>query len=163
MTKYRLKKDTPEFKAGSVFTRRKYEYGDYNDDCLFADISPGTSPTPAFDISLIDSFDEWFEKTIDVDYPEYRRAVGEVMNDRGLMTIDGARDLFRISDDIGAIILGENGKVSATRIRDGIILDERIIYFRTFELAQESMVKHSIEWETIAKWEAQLSENGGQQ
>lgn len=161
--KYRLKKDTPEFKAGSVFTRCRYDYGDYGDDCLFADISPGTSPTPAFDISLIDSFDEWFEKTIDVDYPEYRRAVGEVMIDRGLMTIDGARDLFRISDDIGAIILGENGKVSATRIRDGIILDERIIYFRTFELAQESMVKHSIEWETIAKWEAQLSENGGQQ
>lgn len=98
-----------------------------------------------------------------LNYPEYRRAVGEVMNDRGLMTIDGARDLFRISGDIGAIILGENGKVSATRIRDGIILDERIIYFRTFELAQESMVKHSIEWKAIAKWEAQLSENGGRQ
>lgn len=59
--KYRLKKDTPEFKAGSVFTRRKYEYGDYDDDFLFADISPGTSPVPAFDISLIDDFDEWFE------------------------------------------------------------------------------------------------------
>lgn len=59
--KYRLKKDTPEFKAGSMFTRRKYEYGDYDDDCLFADISPGTSPVPAFDISLIDDFDEWFE------------------------------------------------------------------------------------------------------
>lgn len=56
--KYRLKKDTPEFKTGSMFTRRKYEYGD---DCLFADISPGTSPVPAFDISLIDNFDEWFE------------------------------------------------------------------------------------------------------
>lgn len=60
--KYRLKKDTPEFKAGSVFTRRKYEYGDYDDDFLFADISPGTSPVPAFDISLIDNFDEWFEE-----------------------------------------------------------------------------------------------------
>lgn len=62
MTKYRLKKDVPEFKAGSVFTRRKYEYGDYDDDCLFADISPGVSPVPAFDISLIDNFDEWFEE-----------------------------------------------------------------------------------------------------
>ena len=62
MTKYRLKKDTPEFKAGSMFTRRKYEYGDYDDDCLFADISPGVSPVPAFDISLIDNFDEWFEE-----------------------------------------------------------------------------------------------------
>lgn len=60
--RYRLKKDTPEFKAGSVFTRRKYEYGDYDDDCLFADISPGVSPVPAFDISLIDNFDEWFEE-----------------------------------------------------------------------------------------------------
>lgn len=63
--KYRLKKDTPEFKAGSVFTRRKYEYGDYDDDFLFADISPGTSPVPAFDISLIDDFDEWFEEIPD--------------------------------------------------------------------------------------------------
>lgn len=60
--KYRLKKDTPEFKTGSMFTRRKYEYGDYDDDCLFADISPGVSPVPAFDISLIDNFDEWFEE-----------------------------------------------------------------------------------------------------
>lgn len=90
-----------------------------------------------------------------LNYPEYRRAIVEVTNDRGLMTIDGARDLFRVSGEVGAILLGENGKVSATRIRDGIILDERIIYFRTFELAQESMVAHSVEWSIIAKWEAQ--------
>ena len=94
---------------------------------------------------------------IDVDYLEYKRAMVFVMNDRGLMTIDGARDYFRMFGEVGAIILGENGKISATRIRDGIILDERIIYFRTFELAQESMIIHSREWSTIAKWEAQRS------
>lgn len=77
--KYRLKKDTPEFKTGSMFTRRKYEYGDYDDDCLFADISPGTSPVPAFDISLIDNFDEWFEEAKEKKEPEWvRKQIKEV-------------------------------------------------------------------------------------
>lgn len=52
--KYRLKKDTPEFEAGQMFTRGEDEYGN---DCLFA----GGAPSPAFDITLIDNFDEWFE------------------------------------------------------------------------------------------------------
>ena len=52
--KYRLKKDTPEFEAGQMFTRGEDEYGN---DCLFA----GAAPLPAFDVSLIDNFDEWFE------------------------------------------------------------------------------------------------------
>lgn len=98
---------------------------------------------------------------VDVDYLEYKRAVVEVTNDCGLMTIDGARDYFKLFGEVGAIILGENGKISATRIRDGIILDERIIYFRTFELAQESMIEHSREWSTIAKWEAQFQNRKG--
>lgn len=53
--KYRLRKDTPEFEAGQMFTRGKDEYGN---DCLFA----GGAPLAAFDISLIDNFDEWFEE-----------------------------------------------------------------------------------------------------
>ena len=52
--KYRLKKDTPEFEAGQMFTRGEDEY---DNDCLFV----GSAPLPAFDISLIDNFDEWFE------------------------------------------------------------------------------------------------------
>ena len=96
-----------------------------------------------------------------LNYPEYRRAIVEVTNDRGLMTIDGARDYFKLFGEVGAILLGANGKVSVTRIRDGIILDERIIYFRTFELAQESMVEHSIAWSIIAKWGAQFQNRKG--
>lgn len=77
--KYRLKKDTPEFEAGQMFTRRKYDYGDYGDDCLFADISPGVSPVPAFDISLIDNFDEWFEEAKEKKEPEWvRKQIKEV-------------------------------------------------------------------------------------
>ena len=53
--KYRLKKDTPEFEAGQMFTRGRDEY---DNDCLFA----GGAPLPAFDITLIDNFDEWFEE-----------------------------------------------------------------------------------------------------
>lgn len=75
--KYRLKKDTPEFKAGQMFTRLKYDYGDYGDDCLFADISPGVSPVPTFDISLIDNFDEWFEE---VKEPKWVRKQIKQMN-----------------------------------------------------------------------------------
>lgn len=52
--KYRLKKDTPEFEAGQMFTRGRDEY---DNDCLFA----GGAPLPAFDVTLIDNFDEWFE------------------------------------------------------------------------------------------------------
>lgn len=54
MKQYRLKKDTPEFEAGQMFTRGKDEDGN---DCLFAD----GAPLAAFDVSLIDNFDEWFE------------------------------------------------------------------------------------------------------
>ena len=61
--KYRLKKDTPEFGAGQMFTRREDEY---DNDCLFA----GSAPLPAFDVSLIDNFDEWFEE---VKEPEWVR------------------------------------------------------------------------------------------
>lgn len=53
--KYRLKKDTPEFEAGQMFTRGEDEDGN---DCLFA----GGAPLAAFDVSLIDNFDEWFEE-----------------------------------------------------------------------------------------------------
>lgn len=56
--KYRLKKDTPEFEAGQMFTRREDEY---DNDCLFV----SGAPLPAFDISLIDNFDEWFEEVSD--------------------------------------------------------------------------------------------------
>ena len=55
MAKYRLKKDTPEFEAGQLFTRGEDEY---DNDCLFF----GSAPLPAFDVSLIDNFDEWFEE-----------------------------------------------------------------------------------------------------
>lgn len=54
-TKYRLKKDTPEFKAGQMFTRGEDEDGN---DSLFA----SGAPLAAFDVSLIDNFDEWFEE-----------------------------------------------------------------------------------------------------
>lgn len=53
--KYRLKKDTPEFEAGQMFTRGRDEY---DNDCLF----DASAPLPAFDVSLIDNFDKWFEE-----------------------------------------------------------------------------------------------------
>ena len=64
--KYRLKKDTPEFEAGQMFTRGEDEYGN---DCLFA----GSAPLPAFDITLIDNFDEWFEEAKEKKEPKWVR------------------------------------------------------------------------------------------
>lgn len=63
MKKYRLKKDTPEFKAGKMFTRGEDAFGN---DCLFAI----AALLPAFDVSLIDNFDEWFEE---VEEPKWIR------------------------------------------------------------------------------------------
>lgn len=61
--KYRLKKDTPEFKAGKMFTRGEDEY---DNDCLFV----AGEPAPSFEINLINNFDEWFEE---VKEPEWGR------------------------------------------------------------------------------------------
>lgn len=61
--KYRLKKDTPEFKAGKMFTRGENEH---DNDCLYA----AGEPAPSFEINLINNFDEWFEE---VKKPEWVR------------------------------------------------------------------------------------------
>ena len=70
--KYRLKKGTPEFEAGQMFTRGEDEDGN---DCLFA----SGAPLAAFEVSLIDNFDEWFEE---VKEPEWvRKQIKQILFD----------------------------------------------------------------------------------
>ena len=57
MTKYRLKKDTPEFKAGTVF--------DMIGNIDVGEVLTMNSPREdayAFEVDSIDNFDEWFEE-----------------------------------------------------------------------------------------------------
>lgn len=71
MTKYRLKKDTPEFKAGEVFEMiHDVDVGDVLTQNAFR------QDMHAFEVDLIDNFDEWFEV---VDEPKYlRRLIKEL-------------------------------------------------------------------------------------
>ena len=109
--KYRLKKDTPEFKAGKMFTRGEDEY---SNDCLFAD----GAPMPSFDVSLIDSFDEWFEE---VKEPAYRRQRIKEVHRQGSCTIINYRVIrafYEMSDDDGY----------AHKVREGIVSNVDISY-----------------------------------
>ena len=57
MTKYRLKKDTPEFKAGTVF--------DMIENVDVGNVLTMNAPREddyAFEVDSIDNFDEWFEE-----------------------------------------------------------------------------------------------------
>lgn len=63
MTKYRLKKDTPFDKAGTILTKgTDPEYN--NEDCL-------ENETTTYVLSCIENFDEWFEK---IDEPKWTDA-----------------------------------------------------------------------------------------
>ena len=60
MTKYRLKRDTPEFKAGTVF--------DMIENVDVGKVLTRNAPSEdayAFEVDSIDNFDEWFEKVAD--------------------------------------------------------------------------------------------------
>lgn len=72
MTKYRLKKDTPEFKAGEVF---EMIYNADVGDVLTQNAS--RDDMYAFEVDLIDNFDEWFEV---VDEPKYLRKLIKELN-----------------------------------------------------------------------------------
>ena len=71
MTKYRLKKDTPEFKAGTVF--------DMIENVDVGKVLTRNAPSEdayAFEVDSIDNFDEWFEEAKE---PEWvRKQIKEV-------------------------------------------------------------------------------------
>lgn len=72
MTKYRLKKDTPEFEAGEVF---EMIYDPDRGDVLTQNAF--RQDMCAFEVDLIDNFDEWFEV---VDEPKYLRRMIKELN-----------------------------------------------------------------------------------
>ena len=75
MTKYRLKKDTPEFKAGTVF--------DMIENVDVGKVLTRNAPSEdayAFEVDSIDNFDEWFEE---VGKSRYRRKLVKAVHGKG--------------------------------------------------------------------------------
>lgn len=73
--KYRLKKDTPEFKAGTVF--------DMIENVDVGNVLTMNAPREddyAFEVDGIDNFDEWFEE---VGKPRYRRKLVKAVHGKG--------------------------------------------------------------------------------
>lgn len=158
MTKYILKKDTPSFRSGYVFTT------DPQDDGVLLD-EEGVS---AFYKNEITRFDEWFDRvedkqwindaTIDVstnkvqlefaddmqaiDFQSFIRAVKVVSNDAGFMT--------RGSDGVGwSICVKDDGQLDIT------VTSNKLAGGFCFEWASDaeaSIKNHPDEWKTIARY-----------
>lgn len=71
MTKYRLKKDAPMDKAGTIF--------ELHDDCEYEWLASDECKTQ-YQINRVDNFDEWFEV---VEEPEWVRKQIKKVHDKG--------------------------------------------------------------------------------
>lgn len=86
MTKYRLKKDTPEFKAGTVF--------DMIENIDVGKVLTMNAPREdyyAFEVDSVDNFDEWFEEVKESKRePEWvRKQIRQVIFDNSRRDIIG--------------------------------------------------------------------------
>lgn len=76
MKKYKLLKDTPTIKAGTVFEE---VVGDFDGLKALTRITPvGAKTSPQFTIKDIDNFDEWFEEILECERwrAEYVKNIG---------------------------------------------------------------------------------------
>lgn len=87
MKKYKLLKDTPTIKAGTVFEE---VVGDFDGLKALTRITPvGAKTSPQFTIKDIDNFDEWFEEI--PEFERWRAAYGETyayISDDGSIAFD---------------------------------------------------------------------------
>lgn len=87
MKKYKLLKDTPTIKAGTVFEE---VVGDFDGLKALTRITPvGAKTSPQFTIKDIDNFDEWFEEISE--YKRWRAAYGGTyayISDDGSLSFD---------------------------------------------------------------------------
>ena len=74
MKHYKLLKDTPTIKAGTIFEEVTSDYDELKELVRITPI--GTKTSPQFTIQDIDNFDEWFEK-IKADGIHWKPKVGE--------------------------------------------------------------------------------------
>lgn len=87
MKKYKLLKDTPTIKAGTVFEE---VVGDFDGLKALTRITPvGAKTSPQFTIKDIDNFDDWFEEI--PEFERWRAAYGETyvyISDDGSIAFD---------------------------------------------------------------------------
>ena len=89
MKKYKLLKDTPTLKAGTIFEE---VVGDFDGLKALTKITPvGAKTSPHFTIEDIDDFDEWFEEI-----PEYKRWRAE--EDDEYYAINRSGFVYRVRD-----------------------------------------------------------------
>ena len=84
MKRYKLKKDTPTLKAGTIFVEEGDNFNDYKE--LVQVVPYGCPNRPFFAVSEINNFDDWFEEI-----HEYKRRRAEI------------GDLYYFIDDSGNI------------------------------------------------------------
>lgn len=89
MKRYKLLKDTPTLKAGTIFEE---VVGDFDGLKGLARITPiGTKTSPQFTIKDIDNFNDWFEEI-----PEYKRWKAE--EDEEYYAINRSGFVYRVKD-----------------------------------------------------------------
>lgn len=71
MKRYKLKKDTPTLKAGTIFVEEGDNFNDYKE--LVQVVPYGCPNRPFFAVSEINNFDDWFEEI-----HEYKRRRAEI-------------------------------------------------------------------------------------
>ena len=176
MTKYRLKKDTPEFKAGTVF--------DMIENVDVGEVLTMNSPREdayAFEVDNIDNFDEWFEEIKESD-SLFEELTHDDQRDRVAVNIwfrknkDGSHpkkmvDFIQFMEATKAVSQDEGFMVpyktldkmvygfGISRIYNTIYAEEndhRIVagqlYFDSEENAAKSIESHPEEWKTILNY-----------
>ncbi|MBB1531378.1 hypothetical protein HG463_001735 [Candidatus Saccharibacteria bacterium] len=97
MKKYKLLKDTPTIKAGTVFEE---VVGDFDGLKALTRITPvGAKTSPQFTIKDIDNFDEWFEEI-----SEYRGGEQNITKNIGAMMVMVAYTVL-LKTDIKLIVI----------------------------------------------------------
>lgn len=182
MTKYKLKKDTPEFKTGEVFEMI------HNVDVGY--VLTQNAPRQdmyAFDVDSVDNFDEWFEEVEEENKPLFSSTYFNVFSTSTIYYVkvqfecnqyenaeerrdefshflgavntvsmdDGfMKPSFRIQNAIygHSISTNEHGDIKV--FTDGNIVTAGELFFDTVEHAKASVDKHENEWRTILnyKW-----------
>lgn len=74
MKRYKLKKDTPTLKAGTIFVEEGDNFNDYKE--LVQVVPYGCPNRPFFAVSEINNFDDWFEE-ITKKYERWRAEEGD--------------------------------------------------------------------------------------
>lgn len=175
--RFRLKKDTPDHRAGEIFWKTDNWMG-----CDDEDLEEGR----AFKLDNIDNFDDWFEEVgspdeafclsvescvsivddgfvlaTNVKFPndrqeqrnkftEFMEAVNTVSKDEGFM-LQTTRGDGVVDSDV-ATVIEKHGRLQVWKV-DYVYRRAGAFYFDTCEHAYSSITKHRSAWQTILNYD----------